>query len=703
MSRHRNIRSMNVHDEYEGYDDVYGHSVEDDYGVSPATEAQFMYRRSEAPRLSSFIEESKKESIEEEDEYDYDDHEDHDHSLSDSQTFQWPRLSDQNEARLRSCLEEIHNVIGDSVPQHILVDTVMKCDFDLEKALDAVLSLQDKPKEARPPPTAAAPPRTQGASAGDRWQQAPAADSCYGKEAAPRVAQVSTPRRQVKTGFQPVATSGKQVTTGFQVPPADTREVIAENGLGASTEAGERDDQQAISTSQKAPGKTKQGVLDVAAELSKRDEGKEVINMVIIGHVDAGKSTLMGHLLYRMGHVNKKTMHKYEVESQKAGKASFAYAWVLDETGEERVRGITMDVGLTKFETDHKVVTLLDAPGHRDFIPNMITGAAQADVAILVVDASTGEFEAGFEAGGQTREHAMLVRSLGVTQLTVAINKLDTVGWSEDRYQEIVKKLGHFLKQAGFKDSDVVYIPVSGLQGENLIKPASEPQLTAWYKGPCLLHQIDSFKSPPRPVDKPFRFCVSDVFKGMGSGFSVAGRLVAGSIQNSTRVMVMPVGETATVKGIAIHDFPMNWACAGDHATLTVTGTDIMKVSVGSVLCDLANPILAASRIRARVIIFNIDVPITKGFPVVFHYQTLSEPANIRKLISLLHKSTGEVTRNKPRCLSKGNNAVIEVELNRPVCLELYKDNKDLGRFMLRYGSATIAAGVVTEILNDQK
>ncbi|XP_066274741.1 HBS1-like protein isoform X3 [Branchiostoma lanceolatum] len=696
MSRHRNIRSMNVHDEYEGYDDVYGHSVEDDYGVSPATEAQFMYRRSEAPRLSSFIEESKKESIEEEEEYDYDDQEDHDHSLSDSQTFQWPRLSDQNEARLRSCLEEIHNVIGDSVPQHVLVDTVMRCDYDLDKALDAVLSLQDKPKEARPPPTAAAPPKTQGA--GDRWQQAPAADSCHAKEeAAPRVAQVSTPRRQVKTGFQPVAARSKQVTTGFQVPPTDTREVIAENGLGSSTEAGEREDQQAMPTSQKAAGKTKQ-VLDVAAELSKRDEGKEVINMVIIGHVDAGKSTLMGHLLYRLGHVNKKTMHKYEVESQKAGKASFAYAWVLDETGEERVRGITMDVGLTKFETDHKVVTLLDAPGHRDFIPNMITGAAQADVAILVVDASTGEFEAGFEAGGQTREHAMLVRSLGVTQLAVAVNKLDTVGWSENRYQEIVKKLGHFLKQAGFKDSDVVYIPVSGLQGENLIKPASEPPLTTWYKGPCLLQQIDSFKSPPRPVDKPFRFCVSDVFKGMGSGFSVAGRMVAGSIQNGTRVMVMPSGETATVKGIAMHDFPMNWACAGDHATLTITGTDIMKVSVGSVLCDLANPIQAASRIKARVIIFNIDVPITKGFPVVFHYQTLSEPANIRKLISLLHKSTGEVTRNKPRCLSKGNNAVIEVELNRPVCLELYKDNKDLGRFMLRYGSATIAAGVVTEI-----
>lgn len=187
-------------------------------------------------------------------------------------------------------------------------------------------------------------------------------------------------------------------------------------------------------------------------------------------------------------------MHKYEQESKKAGKASFAYAWVLDETGEERERGVTMDVGMTKFETTTKVITLMDAPGHKDFIPNMITGAAQADVAVLVVDASRGEFEAGFETGGQTREHGLLVRSLGVTQLAVAVNKMDQVNWQQERFQEITGKLGHFLKQAGFKESDVAFIPTSGLSGENLITRSKSSELTKWYKGLCLLEQIDSFK-----------------------------------------------------------------------------------------------------------------------------------------------------------------------------------------------------------------
>ncbi len=190
-----------------------------------------------------------------------------------------------------------------------------------------------------------------------------------------------------------------------------------------------------------------------------RGDGKQQINMVVIGHVDAGKSTLMGHLLFDLGHVSQRVMHKHEQESKKIGKQSFVYAWVLDETGEERERGITMDVGCSRFETASKQVTLLDAPGHKDFIPNMISGATQADVALLVVDATRGEFETGFEAGGQTREHALLVRSLGVNQLCVVVNKLDTVGWAKERFDEIVAKLKIFLKQAGFKDSDVSYIP----------------------------------------------------------------------------------------------------------------------------------------------------------------------------------------------------------------------------------------------------
>merc|ERR1719500_1647025 len=209
----------------------------------------------------------------------------------------------------------------------------------------------------------------------------------------------------------------------------------------------------------------RKGEINAAEEFQKlRGDCKESINLIVIGHVDSGKSTLMGHLLFQLGQVSQKMLHKYEQESRKVGKQSFMYAWVLDETEEERSRGITMDVGQNKFETENRVVTLLDAPGHKDFIPNMIGGAYQADVAILVVNATTGEFEAGFEAGGQTREHALLVRSLGVGQLCVAINKLDTVDWNENRFSSIRDKLKLFLtKQAGFKESDLTFIPCSGL------------------------------------------------------------------------------------------------------------------------------------------------------------------------------------------------------------------------------------------------
>uniref|UniRef100_A0ABI7X7A5 HBS1-like protein n=1 Tax=Felis catus TaxID=9685 RepID=A0ABI7X7A5_FELCA len=465
----------------------------------------------------------------------------------------------------------------------------------------------------------------------------------------------------------------------------------------ASTGKTAKEEQSSAPTPVKKSGKLRQQI-DVKAELEKRQGGKQLLNLVVIGHVDAGKSTLMGHMLYLLGNVNKRTMHKYEQESKKAGKASFAYAWVLDETGEERERGVTMDVGMTKFETTTKVITLMDAPGHKDFIPNMITGAAQADVAILVVDASRGEFEAGFETGGQTREHGLLVRSLGVTQLAVAVNKMDQVNWQQERFQEITGKLGHFLKQAGFKESDVAFIPTSGLSGENLITRSQSSELTKWYKGLCLLEQIDSFKPPQRSVDKPFRLCVSDVFKDQGSGFCVTGKIEAGYIQTGDRLLAMPPNETCTAKGITLHDEPVDWAAAGDHVSLTLVGMDIIKINVGCIFCGPKEPIKACTRFRARILIFNIEIPITKGFPVLLHYQTVSEPAVIKRLISVLNKSTGEVTKKKPKLLTKGQNALVELQTQRPVALELYKDFKELGRFMLRYGGSTIAAGVVTEI-----
>ncbi|KAK7867863.1 hypothetical protein R5R35_003533 [Gryllus longicercus] len=406
----------------------------------------------------------------------------------------------------------------------------------------------------------------------------------------------------------------------------------------------------------------------------------------------------MGHLLYTLGQVNKKTMHKYEQESKKLGKQSFMYAWILDETGEERSRGITMDVGQSKFETHTKIVTLLDAPGHKDFIPNMITGATQADVAILVVDATRGEFETGFEMEGQTREHALLVRSLGVNQLGVVVNKLDTVGWNQDRFQEIVGKLGTFLRQAGFRESDVTFVPCSGLTGINLVNPPTEEKLLEWYKGPTLLDVIDNFRAPERPITKPFRLSVNDIFKGTGSGFCISGRVETGLVETGDKVLVQPQNEMAVIKAVTIDDVHTSIAYAGDQVSVTLSGIEMQNVSVGYILCDTTQPIPVTSRFEARIVVFNIKVPITKGFSVILHHQSLSEQAVITKLVAQLHKSSGEVVKRRPRCLVKNSNAVVELTTSRPVCLELYRDVKELGRFMLRVGGVTIAAGLVTQI-----
>lgn len=290
-------------------------------------------------------------------------------------------------------------------------------------------------------------------------------------------------------------------------------------------------------------------VMKLYNEYAASSDAKETLSLVVIGHVDAGKSTLMGHLLVKIGHVSKKLMHRNEVDSKKSGKASFLYAWALDETEEERTRGITMDVAEQTFETDHRRVTLLDAPGHKDFIPNMITGAAVADAAILVIDSTKGEFETGFDEGGQTREHTLLVRSLGVKQLIVAVNKLDTCRWSRDRYQEISDKLMVFLKQANFRESDIRFVPVSGLVGENLTSRSQVPDLRQWYDGPCLLELIDTFQPPERPVARPLRIAITDIFKGGATaGTAIGGRVLTGCVSQGQKCLVQPAAEFCTVK-----------------------------------------------------------------------------------------------------------------------------------------------------------
>jgi len=677
MARHRNVRTMNYEDEYDGYDDVYGHSVEDDYAASPSVQ-HFLYDRSQGQEMSSFIREGN--DIQEEDE-----NLEHEPGLtrqdSGNLPLRIPPLGDLEKAQLYSCLDIIQDRMGDSVLEQTAIDTILAMNFNAEKALDQLLKTSTPPVNAK-----------------SNVKEAPTFPTSF---------QVSTSNsKPINTAQKPIkVVPAKRISTGFSLPPppssqAKKKEVEMEEATPRSTSPSARESTPSGGL-KVGTGRSRESRVDAVKEYAKERGGtKALLNLVVVGHVDAGKSTLMGHLLFRLGQVSSKQMHKYEQESRKLGKQSFMYAWVLDETGEERSRGITMDVGQSQFETENKSVILLDAPGHKDFIPNMIFGTAQADVAILVVDATTGEFETGFESGGQTREHALLVRSLGVSQLGVAVNKLDMVGWSQDRFTDITTRLALFLKQVGFKEQDVFYVPVSGLTGENLTTAPTEDKLKQWYTGPSFVQAIDGFRTPERSLNQAFRLVISDIFKSTGSssGFCLAGRIESGMIQTAEKLQIMPLNETANVKGVAINDFPCLSAFAGDQVVLTVTGPDPSAISVGSVLCDPSQLIRVTSRIEARIVIFNVDIPITKGYPVVLHYQSVSEAGTICKLIAQIHKSSGEVVRKKPRCLTKQTSGLVEIEVQRPICMELYKDYRELGRFMLRTGGTTIAAGLVTKI-----
>ncbi|CAM6125926.1 unnamed protein product [Calypogeia fissa] len=434
---------------------------------------------------------------------------------------------------------------------------------------------------------------------------------------------------------------------------------------------------------------------------------KPLLHLIVIGHVDAGKSTLMGHILHLLGRVSQKDMHKNERESKQQGKGSFAYAWVLDEGSEERARGVTMTIAVAHFETPKLRVVLLDAPGHKDFVPNMISGAAQADAAVLVVDASLGAFEAGLsgdgQSGGQTREHAQLARSLGVEQLIVAVNKMDAVDYSQQRYKSIKGSLQPFLKQCGFKESAVRWIPVSAIDGQNLTAPSSTTSLTSWYTGPTLLQAIDSFEQPLRNTLKPLRLVVAELVKSRSLGqAAVSGKLESGALRTGSKVLVMPIGEIATVKCIEQEGTPLNVALAGDSIDVGLTGVDPAVLATGGVLCHPEYPVQVATRLEARVLVLGISIPILRGGQAVLHAHHARESVRIADLVAILDSKTGSVTKKKPRCLIANQSALIEVVPERSLCLEEYSRFKALGRIALRDGGKTLAVGIVTRILSRQ-
>ncbi len=425
---------------------------------------------------------------------------------------------------------------------------------------------------------------------------------------------------------------------------------------------------------------------------------KAHLNLIVCGHVDHGKSTSMGHFLFDLGVVDQRMIEEFAKESEKTGAGdSFKYAWVLDQLKDERERGVTIDLAFQRFETPKYFYTLIDAPGHRDFIKNMITGASEADAAVLVVSAKKGESDVALGPGGQAREHAFLLRTLGVNQLVVCINKMDdqTVKYSEQRYNEARQDVENLLKTVGYDVKKLNFIPVSGWTGENLVKPSTN---MPWYKGPTLLQALDTFVEPPKPIDKPLRMPVQDVYTIQGVGTVPVGRIETGKLKVGDPITIMPEGLTAEVKSIETHHTAMQEAISGDNIGINLRGVSKSDFRRGSVLGPNNNPPTIAKEFQAQIIVVFHPTAIAAGYTPVLHAHTAQVAATISEIIAKIDPRTGQPMEEKPKTIKTGDSAIVKITPLRPIVLETFKDFPELGRFALRDSGSTVAAGIVREI-----
>nr|UGN13539.1 elongation factor 1-alpha [Placidida sp.] len=434
--------------------------------------------------------------------------------------------------------------------------------------------------------------------------------------------------------------------------------------------------------------------------------GKEKthVNLVVIGHVDAGKSTTTGHLIYKCGGIDKRTIEKFEKEAEEMGKSSFKYAWVMDKLKAERERGITIDIALWKFESPKYNFTIIDAPGHRDFIKNMITGTSQADVAMLVVPAD-GNFEASIAADGQTREHALLAYTLGVKQMIVCVNKMDaaTTGkYDKGRYDEITNEVTGHLKKIGFKPKKIPFIAMSGFQGDNVIEKSTN---MTWYKGPTLLEALDSVKPPKRPTDKPLRLPLQDVYKIGGIGTVPVGRVETGIIKAGINVTFAPAGISTDVKSVEMHHQEVPQAQPGDNVGFNVKNVSVKQIRRGNVCGETKNdPPKKTQTFDAQIIVMNHPGKITAGYTPVLDCHTAHIACKFSNLRDKTDKRTGAVAQEgEAEFVKNGESCTATLEPSKPMCVEAYSDYPPLGRFAVRDMRQTVAVGVIKSVVKVDK
>jgi len=456
--------------------------------------------------------------------------------------------------------------------------------------------------------------------------------------------------------------------------------------------------------------------------------GKEKlhINIVVIGHVDSGKSTTTGHLIYKCGGIDKRVIEKFEKEAQEMGKGSFKYAWVLDKLKAERERGITIDIALWKFQTENYYVTIIDAPGHRDFIKNMITGTSQADCAVLIVAAGHGEFEAGISKDGQTREHALLAYTLGVKQMIVGVNKMDSTSpapYAEARFLEIRKEVQGYVKKIGYNPKEIIFCPISGWHGDNMLEPSEK--MDWWNKGYgekkaekgwtkttkeggdkagfTLLQALDSINPPKRPTDKALRLPLQDVYKIGGIGTVPVGRVETGIIKPGMVVTFAPANVTTEVKSVEMHHESLAEALPGDNVGFNIKNVSVKEIRRGNVASDSKHdPAKETKDFKAQVIILNHPGEIKNGYAPVMDCHTAHIACKFEEIYEKCDRRSGKKLEDYPKCVKNGDAAMVVMAPSKPMCVESFSAYPPLGRFAVRDMRQTVAVGVIKEVTHKE-
>jgi elongation factor 1-alpha len=425
-------------------------------------------------------------------------------------------------------------------------------------------------------------------------------------------------------------------------------------------------------------------------------KNKEHINLVFVGHVDHGKSTTVGRLLYDSGNVDEQAMRKLKEKAQQLGKGGFEFAFVMDNLKEEQERGVTIDLAHKKFETDKYYFTIIDAPGHKDFIKNMITGASQADAGVLVVAASDGVM-------AQTKEHVFLSKTFGVSQLIVAVNKMDMVKYDQKKFEEVKAQVTTLLKSVGYNPEKIQFLAIASFPGDNVVKKSTN---MPWYTGPTLLEAINNLAVPDKPVNLPLRLPIQDVYNITGIGVVPVGRVETGVLKVNDKVIAVPgregKGVPGEVKSIEMHHEQMKEATPGDNVGLSIRGFGKKDVTRGDVLGHESSIPTVATEFTAQIVVLNHPSVITIGYTPVFHIHTAQVACQFTEIVRKLNPATGEVIQEKPDFIKNGDVAIVKVKPMQPLVIEKNKEIPQMSRFAIRDSGSTVAAGMCIDVVKKE-